>query len=170
MPYALAAVLAGGAAAFVSGYAGQLLPAGSRTVLAVIGLGLLAMREAGLVALPIPQTQWRVPRLIVSGPGWTGALVWGTVLGLGFVTHVKFAVFWGMHLVVFAVGSPWFGASVGAWYGLSRAIPALLLSVSPTLQKKWLMYDAPVMFSYGMATAKVGAVTMIICAALLLID
>lgn len=147
---------------------GGLLPEAFRVGIAVAGLSLLVAREASLVRFPIPQRRWQVPRSAVSSSPTAMSLVWGVSLGAGIVTYVTFGILWGMHLLLFAIASPYYGAIGGAVYGLSRAAPSLFIANSRHLQEQWLIPSPVRLFAKGPAVARAGAVAMALALAILL--
>lgn len=167
--YAVAAAISGAAVGLGVGYGGRVLSLSptARNVIAIVGLSVLAAREMGWIEFPVPQLKLRVPRSLVSGSAWMAALIWGGVLGFGFLTFIKFTVFWGMQLVVFTMGSPRVGVLTGALYGVSRALPTLLLWMRPALRAKWLVPGSPSIYSRATLVARIGAAAMMVSIALL---
>lgn len=167
--YALTALLSGAMIGLAVGFVGgvvSLSPA-ARSVTAIVGLCVFSAREIDWIRFPVPQLKLRVPRHIVSGSERLAAFIWGAVLGAGFLTFVKFTVFWAMHLVVFTTGSARVGVLVGALYGFSRALPTMLLSMSPRLRETRCLSSSGAIYSQATFVARIGAAVMMVGAILL---
>lgn len=163
--YALSAMVAAAAVGTVVGYLGRLSPDGGITSLLVVGaLGVLGMREAGWVRFTVPGLNVVVPASAVSGDPRSNAVIWGLVLGVGFLTHVRFSVFWGMHLLMFATRSPAQAAVVGGIYGLARAFPAVVLLWRPVLRTKWLEPTPRLLLAQSTRLTRLGAFALMIAA------
>jgi len=167
--YALAAGVAGSAIGLMVGYAGSAvgLPPIARRAAAIAVLCGLALREVGWIRLPVPELSLRVPPGAVAGLGWRPAFVWGTVLGLGFLTFIRFGVFWATHGVVFLLGSPLVGGIAGAAYGISRSTPALLVWLRPPLRQIWLEPTPAPVFRQATMMTRIGAAAMMASALVL---
>jgi hypothetical protein len=129
----LALVLFAVGALFASAALGALLGlAGSAigTRLALIGAAVLAflaaLRETGLVLLPLPQSRHQVPehwRSELPLPLWSTG--YGAGLGVGFLTFQPVATFWVACAAALALGRPALAALCFAFYGAGRAFMAV---------------------------------------------
>lgn len=118
-----------------------------------LGLGALPLSRAALAAtvlygtcygiteatgrlgLPVPGRRWQVPQTMVIGvSGRRRILVWGSILGPGFLTRNPYAGFGLLPLVVATAGgaraAAVLAASIGLAHGTGRAL-ALLRDASP---------------------------------------
>jgi hypothetical protein len=89
------------------------------TFLACIAV-LLSAREFGALRLPLPSSDWRVPRQWLRFGYFRGAFVYGLALGLGFLTRAPFATYHIMLIWILAVGDPAYGATLGLSYAAGR--------------------------------------------------
>jgi hypothetical protein len=80
-----------------------------------------ALRELGLVRLPIPYHNWQVPRSWLRSGFYSSAIAYGLVLGTGFATRAPFASFHMMVGLNFVLGAPIVAVVLGLAYGVSRA-------------------------------------------------
>ena len=131
--YVLSTVAAAGVWGFLAGTLGGIieLPVAERRIIAAIVLFAFALRDTKLVWWPMPEMNLLVPAYVVRGAPWRAAIIWGVVLGSGFVTYIRFGIFWGMMLATLILGSPLVGLLVGMTYGLSRAMPVIASSLAP---------------------------------------
>jgi hypothetical protein len=105
--------------------------AGNRSTFAVLVIGLMcltyALRELGLVRIPLPQFRRQVPRQWFGRfPHRLTALYWGLGLGAGVGTMVASSAFAIVVIWIFAFGSPVRGLSVMALFGFTRGIPPIV--------------------------------------------
>jgi len=124
------AVAAAAALGALLGALGSLLPDGRTALLLVAGLALLAaLREAGLVRLPLPQLRRQVPdrwRAELPLPAWSS--LYGAGLGAGVFTYQPVATFWVACAGAVALGRPLVAAGCFALYGVGRAAMVVLPS------------------------------------------
>lgn len=122
--------LLGGAAAlgillwFV--YSGFLASTSLVTVAPVLPIVATAygLHHLGIIRLPIPTLHNQVPaRWRASRRPRLVALVYGLGLGVGILTHVRFATFYFACLMAMIVGNPFLAIGVMAAYGLGRLLP-----------------------------------------------
>jgi hypothetical protein len=123
------------------------LPIGTAAlvVAAVYGSGYGAVEVYG-AAWPAPGRRWQVPQdLMIGATSRRRVLVWGSILGPGFLTRNPYAGFGMLPVLVAAVGSlaargqaggslttgMWVAALVGAAHGCGRAVALLRDSASP---------------------------------------
>ena len=123
--FALGAIAASAALGLALGALGGLAGADRLGVaLAVGALALVAAaREAGLVALPLPQVRRQVPerwRREWPLPLWSAA--YGAGLGLGVLTHQAVATFWVVCAAAVWLAEPLPAATVLAAFGAGRAL------------------------------------------------
>jgi hypothetical protein len=102
---------------------------------AVYGCGYGAVEISGLARPAAPGRTWQVPQdLLLGVSGRRRVLIWGSILGPGFLTRNPFAGFAALVLLVAAAARPAGGslvaavciaALVGAVHGAGRAIALL---------------------------------------------
>ncbi|HEX2505883.1 MAG TPA: hypothetical protein VHK22_06725 [Gaiellaceae bacterium] len=125
--FAVGAVLASAALGAVLGLAGAAIGRGPALALALVLAVLGALREAGVLRLPIPQSRRQVPerwRSELPLPLWS--LGYGAGLGVGVLTYQPVATFWVACAAALALGRPLAGAAAFALYGVGRAVVLLL--------------------------------------------
>ncbi len=120
--FALAALAASAALGAALGFVGGLV--GTRPVLiAAAALAFLAaLREAGVLPVPVPQSRRQVPErwhYELPLPVWSAG--YGAGLGLGFLTYQPVATFWVACAAALALGKPVPAACCFALYGAGRA-------------------------------------------------
>jgi len=123
--FAGTAVSASAALGAALGFAGSLV--GTRPALiAAATLALLAaLREAGVVALPVPQSRRQVPQrwqYELPLPLWSAG--YGAGLGVGFLTFQPVATFWVACAAALALGRPLLAAACFSLYGAGRVFMA----------------------------------------------
>lgn len=90
------------------------------SVLALTALSLLA--ELGRWRLMLPHRGWQIPR------GWAAwgrvpyQVMFGFILGLGFMTYITFPGYYIVILISVASAAPWTGALVIGCYGAGRSL------------------------------------------------
>jgi hypothetical protein len=136
----------------------------TRREIATVGLVALSIRELGWVRFPMPGLKLIIPPKLVAGGPSKAAIIWGAALGAGFVTLIRFGVFWGMQLATFVIGSPSTGAITGLMYGFSRSVPTLVIWYRPRLRCNWLMPTPKPVFAQGQRMARLGAAAMMAAA------
>jgi len=100
------------------------LPEGSRFFLVVVFSLLLAARELGWVAFPLPERRRQTEKVWAHDFGFRGAaIMWGAHIGIGFSTWVNYGGFWAIVTAIAAVGHTGFGAALLGSYWLGRALP-----------------------------------------------
>ena len=88
------------------------------------GYGLIEVtdRLGGRLRLPPPGTRWQVPQAMVIGVSrWRRMLVWGSILGPGFLTRNPYAGFGLLPIAVATAGGVRSAALLGAAIGLAHA-------------------------------------------------
>jgi hypothetical protein len=106
-----------------------------------------AVRELGLVAIPLPQIRRQTRGMWAKDYGFTAAaLLWGLDLGLVFTTWLTLSGAWVLAVVAFLVGEPLFGAALFGAYWLGRALsvwiaPLLMERATDTPQLLATLYD-----------------------------
>ena len=127
----IAAATFGAAIGLVGSSLLGLYPSNAALSVAGIAAVVLALKESGLIALPLPQVKAQVPS------GWRGrfaprpaAFLYGMGLGVGVATYIRFA---GFYLVILwaAVSGPVAGAVLLGCYGVGRFIPLFLIWLKP---------------------------------------
>ena len=139
--HVVGATLSAAALGFVLAAGGALLgapwdPATPALVAGVAALYLL--REAFRLPIPLPDRKRQVPewwRTFFSPP--TAAFLYGTGLGVGFLTYLSFGTFVAVMAGAFASGDLAEGASLCAAFGLGRslAIPGVTSRNAPVVEK-----------------------------------
>jgi hypothetical protein len=124
--FALGALVASAALGAALGFLGGLV--GTRPALVgAAALALLAaLRELGLLRLPVPQARRQVPerwRNELPLPAWSAG--YGAGLGVGFLTFQPVATFWVACAAALALGRPLLAAACFALYGAGRAFMAV---------------------------------------------
>jgi cytochrome c biogenesis protein CcdA len=125
--FALGAILAAGVLGAFLGLAGSTLD--RRSALAVVAVLALigAVREAGLLRIPLPELRRQVPerwRREWPLPAWS--LGYGAGLGLGVLTHQTVASFWVAATGALALGDPLVSAACLVPFGVGRAVMVAL--------------------------------------------
>jgi hypothetical protein len=102
---------------------------------ACYGLVEVTDRLGGRLRLPAPGTRWQVPQAMVVGvPARRRILVWGSILGPGFLTRNPYAGFGLLPLAVATAGgarpAALLAAAIGLAHAAGRAL-SLLRDTSP---------------------------------------
>ncbi|MGH3276216.1 MAG: hypothetical protein ACRDNZ_18055 [Streptosporangiaceae bacterium] len=89
---------------------------------ACYGLIEVTDRLGGRLRIPPPGTQWQVSQaMVLGGPGWRRILVWGSILGPGFLTRNPYAGFGLLPLAIATAGGSRIAAVLAAVTGLAHA-------------------------------------------------
>jgi cytochrome c biogenesis protein CcdA len=158
------AVLAAASLGAVLGLAGAAIGTGPALAVALALAVLGALREAGIVRFPIPQSRRQVPerwRSELPLPVWSAG--YGAGLGLGFLTYQPVATFWVACAAALALGRPLGGALAFAAYGVGRAAVLLL----PVRRGADAAAIAERLASRRRALLRANAVALGVCACLL---
>jgi hypothetical protein len=121
--FAAAALVASAALGAVLGLAGSMVGTRPALIGAAVIAFLAALRETGLVRLPLPQSRRQVPerwRSELPLPLWSAG--YGAGLGAGFLTFQPVATFWVACAAALALGRPALAALCFAFYGAGRAV------------------------------------------------
>jgi hypothetical protein len=124
--FALAALAASAALGATLGFVGSLVGTRPALVAAAALAFLSALREAGVLRLPVPQSRRQVPerwQYELPLPLWSAG--YGAGLGLGFLTYQPVATFWVACATALALGRPGLAAGCFALYGAGRAFMAV---------------------------------------------
>ena len=136
--YVVGSLLGGATVGLVLGAAGSLLP--TLPVLLLAGLVCLAAAVADLGPWRLPGGHRQVDEdWLTRYRGWVYGFGFGLQLGLGVVTIVTSAATYALLGLALLTGSPLAGLALGAVFGLSRALPALLLARAQTHDEIRLM-------------------------------
>jgi hypothetical protein len=130
----------------VIGLAVSALPLATVARVAVIayGFGYGSCESLGLPWPPAPGRRWQVPQeLMIAAAPRRRLLVWGTILGPGFLTRNLYAGFAALVLLVAGLGGGvkagvLLAVLIGIGHGSGRAL-ALLAAVARPLQDPMLM-------------------------------
>lgn len=91
---------------------------------AAAAAALLAAREWGWLAFPLPERRLQTEKYWYQVFGHRlGAAMWGLHLGLGFATRVNYGGLWVLAAAAVALGDAGFGSLLLAVYWLGRALP-----------------------------------------------
>ena len=134
-----------------------------RTAIAAIGLASLAAREYGFVRFRLPDLGLIVPAQLVAVERRKAATIWGSVLGVGFLTLVKYGVFYGLQFAIFALAEPKLGGLLGLTYGLARSFPGAMVGSVPAASSKWARVNASQLLGCGPQVARLGGIIMVFC-------
>ena len=103
---------------------------------------ILALREIGLLNLPLPQSHWQVKR------SWArtldpriAALLYGLILGFGVFTRIPTGLFYALVIWLASYGDVRFGGIVFLLVGLGRAIPVMILANTTTNGEQMLRWS-----------------------------
>jgi hypothetical protein len=114
------------------------LPIATVALLAVAAYGLLygLAEVSGASRLAVPGRAWQVPQdMMIGAGGRRRLLVWGLILGPGFLTRNPYAGFGALPLLVASAGGIRAGialaAVVGTAHGAGRALALLRDAASP---------------------------------------
>jgi hypothetical protein len=126
--FTVSAVLAAALVGLVLGFAGSLVGGTTALVVAAAVLaGLAALRELGLVRLPLPQARRQVPeRWHAELPLPLWAAGYGAGLGVGAFTFQPVATYWVACAAALALAEPLPAAALFALYGAGRALMVVL--------------------------------------------
>ena len=122
--YVVPAVIAWTALGIILGALPLARPALVAAAAYAAGYGLIEVtdRLGGRLRLPPPGTRWQVPQAMVIGVSrWRRMLVWGSILGPGFVTRNPYAGFGLLPIAVATAGGVRSAAVLGAVIGLAHA-------------------------------------------------
>src|ERR1044072_8842175 len=123
--FTTAAILASAGRAAALGFAGSLVGTRPALIAAAVLAFLAALREAGILRLPVPQSRRQVPdrwQYELPMPLWSTG--YGAGLGMGFLTFQPVATFWVTCAAALALGRPLFAAACFPLSGAARAFMA----------------------------------------------
>ncbi|NLU82629.1 methylamine utilization protein [Rhodococcus sp. HNM0569] len=132
--HALGSVATGAPTGALLGVLGM-LAAGALPLPWALGVwGALALayglHELGFVTMPTPMRRRQLPRhLRRSMEPWKVSLLFGAMIGPGFVIFIRSSAYYLLALGVVAVGSPALGAALFTLVSLGRCMPSLLAIV-----------------------------------------
>ena len=149
------------------------LPLSSAALPAIVVYALFygVLETAGRAVPPAPGSTWQVPSSWVRNvSGWRRIMVWGAMLGPGFITRNPYAGFGLLVLVVAAAGSIHNGVPLAAAIGLAHAAGRFLALIRDTHQPntaagylqvvlrnmRWRMAD-------GYALLLIGGIALAVC-------
>jgi hypothetical protein len=126
--FTVSAVVAAAFVGLVLGFAGSLVGGTTALVVAAAVLaGLAALRELGILRVPLPQARRQVPeRWHAELPLPLWAIGYGGGLGLGAFTFQPVATYWVACAAALALAEPLPAAALFALYGAGRALMIVL--------------------------------------------
>ncbi|RBM19460.1 hypothetical protein [Streptomyces sp. PT12] len=130
---------------------------------AAIGVALLGVaRDAGLIALPLPQNARQVPQDVLQRDLVRGALQFGFELGTGVRTYVSASLPYAAAAAVLLAGDAGAALLTGVGFALGRAAtPALRLASGTGEEWDGRLLDRLWLLSVGGGTALAGALTLL---------
>ena len=158
------AVVAAALVGALLGLAGSLLGARDAVLAAAALAAVAALREAGVLRLPLPQLRLQVPErwhFELPLPVWASG--YGAGLGMGFATYQPVATFWVACAAALALGRPVAGALCFTLYGLGRAFMVIL----PPLREPDVTGAVEKLVRRRPALRRANAVALAACAVLL---
>lgn len=85
------------------------------------------LHELGLLSMPTPMRRQQLPRhLRRSAAPWKVSLLFGAIIGPGFLIYIRSSAYYLLVLGVAALGSPALGAALFATVSLGRCLPSAL--------------------------------------------
>jgi len=100
---------------------------------ALVFHAVLALREVGVVNVPLPQSRWQVKRAWARDLHPKGAaFLYGLILGFGVLTRIPTGLFYALLIWVASSGDVQFGALAFLLVGLGRALPVTMLARETT--------------------------------------
>lgn len=88
------------------------------------------LHELGLLSMPTPMRRKQLPRhLRRSAPPWQVSLLFGAIIGPGFLIFIRSSAYYLLVLGVAALGSPALGAALFVTVSLGRCLPSALALV-----------------------------------------
>src|SRR5262245_53081343 len=123
--FTIAAILASAALGATPAFVASLIGTRPALIGAAALAFLAALRESGLVRLPVPQSRRQVPerwQYELPLPLWSAG--YGAGLGVGFLTFQPVSTFWVACAAALALGRPLLAAACFALYGAGRAFMA----------------------------------------------
>ncbi|MGJ5667261.1 methylamine utilization protein [Rhodococcus aetherivorans] len=129
--HALGSVATGAPTGALVGALGALVAGPVPVTWALVAWGVVAfaygLHELGLVTLPTPMRRRQLPRhLRRSMAPWKVSLLFGAMIGPGFVIFIRSSAYYLLVLGVAVVGSPALGAALFTLVSLGRCLPSLL--------------------------------------------
>jgi len=124
--FSVGALVASAALGAALGFAGSLIGTTPALIAAASIAALAALRETGILRLPLPQSRRQVPerwRSELPLPFWSAG--YGAGLGVGVLTFQPVATFWVACAAALALGRPLLAACCFALYGAGRAFMAV---------------------------------------------
>ena len=132
--HALGSVVTGSVAGAAIGAVGGVV-SGAVPMAALLGVwAALALayglHELGLISMPTPMRRQQLPRhLRRSMEPWKVSLLFGAIIGPGFLIYIRSSAYYLMALGVAAMGSPALGAALFVTVSLGRCMPSALAIV-----------------------------------------
>ncbi|ETD34001.1 hypothetical protein [Williamsia sp. D3] len=119
--------------AALGGIGGLVLGAVPMTVTLAIWAALAmayGLHELGLISMPTPMRRQQLPRHLrrTTAP-WKVSLIFGAIIGPGFLIYIRSSAYYLLALGVAALGSPALGAALFVLVSLGRCMPSALAIV-----------------------------------------
>lgn len=89
---------------------------------------LYLLKELGFINIPNPQHKWQIPTSWVNHSPLINLIIWGLILGAGIFTynfHISFLL---PYIYVGLFLHPTVGIWIGSVFGVSRALPSIVLA------------------------------------------
>jgi hypothetical protein len=122
------------------------LLAGSVAVMLLLAFpahAFLAIREIGVVNVPLPQSHWQVRRTWARElRPQVAALLYGLILGLGVFTRIPTGVFYALVIWMAVLADARFGALAFTLVGFGRALPLMVLARATTNGEQMVRWNA----------------------------
>ncbi|MBM7415773.1 MULTISPECIES: methylamine utilization protein [Nocardiaceae] len=121
------AVLTGLAVGALGHLALGTVPVGVLLAVWAVSALLYGLHELGVMRMPTPMRRRQLPRhLRRSMEPWKVSLLFGAIIGPGFLIYIRSSAYYLMVLGVAALGSPWLGAALFVGVSLGRCMPSAL--------------------------------------------
>lgn len=89
-------------------------------------LGILVLRELGMIPVPLPYRDWQMPRSWLRHGNLRSAMMFGLTMGVGAVTRAPIAAFHATLLLDIMLASLGTGLIMGCIFAVGRALPVLI--------------------------------------------
>ncbi len=125
--YTLAGATSSSLFGFLAGLVGKQANVEIVRVLAVVALLALVAREWQWISFPLPESKRQTEKRWANEFGFVVAsAMWGSDIGLGFVTRMNYGGFWALVVIVLVRGEPQYGALLFLSYWIGRSLSVWL--------------------------------------------